>query len=201
MRILILVAVTAIAALAAGWYVVEGRPAHVAAAALSGGGTRHPQEVRSVKIVGDRLPRTMLESRLVTKIGEPLDSASLEADRRSLREALVARGHWAAEVAAPDVLFGASGGAHVAFRVEPGSIYHVREVALSGDTAGVPALRAALTVAKGDEISPQRLARNVELLTAYLARHGKPGTVAVETTTDREALAVDVRFVVRRVAR
>ena len=197
---MILVAVTAVVALAAGWYVVERMPHDGAAATAMFAPKAAPQEVRSVRIEGDRLPLTVLESLLRTRVGDSLDSALLETDRRALRDALVARGHWAAEVAPADVLFGDAGGAHVLFRVEQGPIYKVREIEITGDVAGVPAVESALTLARGDDVSPQRLSRNVELLTSYLSRHGKPATVSVEATTDRAATAVDVRFVARRVA-
>lgn len=204
MRSLLLV-VTALAALSAGgWYVVEWMPHDgVASASASGALTAparalHPQQVRSIRLLGDRLPLTILEAQLSVKIGDLLDDERLAADRRAVRDALVERGHWAADVSAPELLFGDDGGVHVSYRVVPGPIFHVRDVSIVGGAA--PA--EPLTLTTGDDVSPQRLARNAELLAAYLARHDAPGArVTVETATDRDARAVDVTFVVQRAGR
>lgn len=198
MRSLLLV-VSAVAALvASGWYLVEWMPHEAAAAAsLAPRAERvRPQEIRSLRLEGDRLPLTILAAKMSTRVGDSLDALALDLDRRALRDALIARGHWAADVSAPEIVFGDDGGAHVSFAIVPGEVFHVRDVAIEGST--VIALRHALTLTAGDDVSPQRLARNAELLAAYLDRHGHAGCeVTVETTTDRAARAVDVKFVVR----
>jgi hypothetical protein len=200
MRQLLLV-VTAVAALAAGgWYVMEWMPAASIASASAAtpkasGELVHPQQIRSIRLVGDRLPITILGSVLTAKVGDLLDDSVLEADRQALRAELVERGHWAADISPPAVQFGSDGAAHVAYTVVPGPVFHVRDVRVDGDGTHAE----ALTLTAGDDVSPSRLARNAELLVAYLARHGSPGAqVTVETSTDRDARAVDVRFVVTR---
>jgi outer membrane protein assembly factor BamA len=200
MRSLLLAVTAALVALGAGWYVVEWMPSEARAAASIGHSrAARPQEIRSVRLTGDRLPLTILESRLATKVGDSLDADRLDADRIALRDVLVARGFWATDVSPAEIAFGSDGGAHVTFRVTTGLVFHVRGVAIEGEDRGV--LAEALTLTAGDDVSPQRLARNAELLATHLARAGRPAQVSVETTTDREAYAVDVTFVVKRAAR
>ena len=200
MRSLLLALTAALVALGAGWYVVEWMPSEArAAASLTQVRAARPQEIRSVRLAGDRLPLTILESRLATRIGDRLDGERLDADRTALREALVARGFWATEVSPAEIAFGPDGGAHVTFRVATGLVFHVRDVSIEGEDTGV--LAQALTLTRGDDVSPQRLERNAELLATFLARAGRPAQVSVETTTDREAYAVDVTFVVKRAAK
>jgi outer membrane protein assembly factor BamA len=202
MRSLVLAA-AAIAALGiGGWYVVEWMPNQAAAAATSMASRKadradHPQQIRSLRLAGERLPTTLLGAKLSTKIGDTLDLARLAADRQVLRDAMLARGCWAADVSGPEIAFGDDGGAHVSFRIVQGPVFRVRGVTIAGDAATSAALRTELTLAEGDDVSPDRLARNAELLTSYLQRHGSPGArVTVETATDRDARAVDVTFVV-----
>jgi hypothetical protein len=206
MRSLFLVTAALAALVAGGWYVVEWMPSGAAAASITAAGTPpaagparkvHPQQIRSIRLIGDRLPTTILAAQLTAEVGTPLDQDVLDADRARLRETLIGRGYWAADVGEPVVAFGDDGGAHVSYRIVTGTVFHVRAVRVTGD-ATVDELAEALTLAPGDDVSPQRLARNAELLGAYLARHGKPALVTVETTTDRDARAVDVAFVVRK---
>jgi outer membrane protein assembly factor BamA len=191
-------AAAAIAALAlGGWYVVEMVPGNAAAAAIGSGAAEHPQQIRSLRLDGDRLPVTILGAKLATKVGDTLDMVRLIADRQALRDTLVGRGYWAAEVSAPDIVFGDDGGAHITIRIATGPVFHVRDVAITGDRSD--ALRSELTLAAGDDVSPERLARNADLLASFLRRSGAPSAeVTVETTTDLAARAVDVRFVVSR---
>ena len=198
MRSLLLVVAAVAALVASGWYLVEWMPGEASAAAsiAPAPGRSRPQEIRSLRLDGDRLPLTILGAKLTTHVGDTLDELALDVDRRALRDALIARGHWAAEVSAPEITFARDGGAHVSFKVVTGEVFHLRGVAIAGTS--VAALRDALTLTAGDEVTPQRLARNAELLGAYLDRHGHPGCqVTVETTTDIGARAVDVEFVVR----
>jgi outer membrane protein assembly factor BamA len=197
MRSLVLVAAAIGALGAGGWYVVEWMPSQAAAAAsITSPPADHPQQIRSVRLEGERLPTTLLGAKLSTKIGDTLDLARLATDRQVLRDAMLARGCWAADVSAPDIVFGDDGGAHVSFRIVPGPVFRVRAVTIAAADA---ALRTELTLAEGDDVSPDRLARNAELLTSYLRRHGNADArVTVETATDRDARAVDVTFVVSR---
>jgi outer membrane protein assembly factor BamA len=197
-RSLVLVAAAIGALGAGGWYVVEWMPGEAAAAAtMVSRPADHPQQIRSLRLEGDRLPITLLGAKLSTKIGDTLDIARLASDRQVLREAMLGRGCWAAEISAPEIAFGDDGGAHVSFRIVPGPVFRVRGVAIAADAATAAALRTELTLAEGDDVSPDRLARNAELLTSYLQRHGDAAAqVTVETATDRDARAVDVTFVV-----
>jgi outer membrane protein assembly factor BamA len=207
MRSLFLVTAALAALVAGGWYVVEWMPSGAAAASITATGTPEvqaapvpavrPQQIRSIRLIGDRLPTTILAAQLTAEVGAQLDQEVLDADRARLRETLIGRGYWAADVGEPVVAFGDDGGAHVSYRIATGTVFHVREVRVTGDATAAE-LAEALTLGPGDDVSPQRLARNAELLGAYLARHGKPAQVTVETTTDRDARAVDVAFVVRK---
>src|SRR5690348_7316527 len=161
----VLLAAAAIAALAAGgWYVAEWMPSQQAAAAsITSRPADHPQQIRSVRLDGERLPTTLLGAKLSTKIGDSLDLARLAADRQVLRDAMLARGCWAADVGAPDIVFGDDGGAHVSFRIVAGPVFHVRGVTIAADAATAEALRTELTLSEGDDVSPERLARNADL--------------------------------------
>jgi len=206
MRSLLLVAAALAALVAGGWYVVEWMPHEgVAAASVTATPAQvHPQQIRSIRLDGDRLPLTILGATLSAKVGDTLDQATLDADRQTLRDTLIGRGFWAAEVGAPEITFGGDGGAYVAYRIDPGAVFHVRSVTVAPPSVrgADGALDAAVTLSPGDDVSPQRLSRNAELITSYLARHGHPGAqVSIETTTDRDARAVDVKFVVRAAPR
>src|SRR5690242_20651623 len=111
MRSLFLAAAAVAALGAGGWYVAEWIPSSAAAAASitaarSAAGViavppardraDHPQQIRSLRLDGDRLPTTILGAKLGSKIGDTLDADQLAADRKTLRDALIGRGFWAA---------------------------------------------------------------------------------------------------------
>lgn len=213
MRSLFLAAAAVAALGAGGWYVAEWMPSSAAAAASittagrSAAGTialppardraDHPQQIRSLRLDGDRLPTTILGAKLASKIGDTLDLDRLAADRKTLRDALIGRGFWAAEVSAPEIVFGDDGGAHVSFRIVTGPVFHIRTVTVAGDAPA--GLLAEVTLTAGDDVSPDRLARNADLLASALRRRGATAaTVSVETSTDRDTRSVDVTFVVTR---
>jgi outer membrane protein assembly factor BamA len=202
--------VGALAVIAAGWYVIEWMPGEAAAAsgghalvaprsATATGSIARTQTIDSVRLDGAHLPVTTFSEAMRTRVGATLDDDVLARDRRAIRDLLIERGHWTADVSEADVTFDGDGGAHVVFRVLTGPVFEVRAVTVAGDLAPKIArvLPSVLTVTPGDDISPSRLARNAAMLTTELARAGvRDATVTVETSTDRHALAVDVTFVV-----
>jgi outer membrane protein assembly factor BamA len=199
--------VGAAAVIAATWYVIEWMPgeaaaasgARVASATSKAAPQPRTQTIESVRLDGAHLPVTTFSEAMETAIGTTLSDDVLDRDRRAIRDLLIERGHWTADVGEAEVTFDYDGGAHVVFRVVPGPVFHVRAVTVTGDLAPKIArvVPSVLTVTSGDDISPARLARNATMLTTELERVGIRGaTVTVETSTDRQALAVDVTFVV-----
>ena len=131
------------------------------------------QEVRSVELLGANLPSWTLRSALTTQVGTTLDQAHLDADRSMLRDMLVARGHWAVAVAAPQISFAPSGGAYVTFDIAVGEVYRVGAIRVVGvNAARAASLASTVTLAIGDDVLPERLQRNVELLSDELVRQG-----------------------------
>lgn len=153
------------------------------------------KDVQSISIDGGRgLPVSTLREAMQTKIGEEVETATLERDRRALERALAERGYLAAKVASPIVTFGPQGGVYVVFDVDRGPLFHIRNVRLEGPSwsdAGV------VPVASGDEARGDRLARVRQAAQATLARHGKTLTVELALETDTADAMVDVIFTTR----
>ena len=149
-----------------------------------------PQQVQSVSLDGGpRLPVAALREVLSTRPGDLIDQARLERDRAAMQQALEARGFLAAKVSPAQVTFDEVGAAYVTFAVDPGPVFHVRSVAVTGASvkdAGI------VTIAAGEIVSPARIAEARDALADRLTARGKRGTVTVQMTTDAAAAAVDV---------
>ncbi len=150
--------------------------------------------VQSIAIDGGRLlPRSALRAVVSTKVGDRLDERRLERDRAAIEAELEARGHLSAKVAPASVTHGPRGGAYVVFDVEPGPMYHLRSVTVTG-----PGQREAdvVRLAAGDEASHVRITRARQALADTLARHGGK-QVELVVTTDEAAAALDVELATR----
>jgi hypothetical protein len=150
--------------------------------------------VQGVAIDGGRkLPQAALRAVISTKAGDRLDERQLERDRAAIE----ARGHLSAKVSPASVTHGPRGGAYVVFDVEPGPMYHLRSVTVTG-----PGQRDAdvVRLAAGDEASHDRIARARQALADTLARRGGKQVgkqVELVVTTDEAAAALDVELATR----
>jgi len=137
------------------------------------------------------LPLHDLRATLTTRPGEPLDDATLVADRAALEDLLEARGYLAAKVAPAAVVFGRNGGAYVVFDVERGPLFHLRNVTITG-----PGERDAtvLTLAAGDEASRDRIARARQVLEDALARRSTRARVELRIEAHPATATVDVEL-------
>lgn len=150
--------------------------------------------VQGVAIDGGRkLPRAALRAVISTNAGDQLDERRLERDRAAIEAELEARGHLSAKVAPASVTHGPRGGAYVVFDVDPGPMYHLRSVTVTG-----PGQRDAdvVRLAAGDEASHDRIARARQALADTLARRGGK-QVELVVTTDEAAAALDVELATR----
>jgi len=154
--------------------------------------TSRPQEVQSVALEGHDLPVAALRSVLVTHTGDLLDSAKLTTDRTALEAELVASGYLGAKVQAAQVLFDAAGGAYVTFALTPGSLFHVREVTVTGAQASETGI---MTIGHGDIVRSDRLEQARDALTTRLASRGKPEHVSVRLVSDPRTSTADVVLV------
>lgn len=154
--------------------------------------TSRPQEIQSVALEGRDLPVAALRSVLVTHTGDPLDSTKLTTDRIALEAALVSSGYLGAKVEAAQVLLDASGGAYVTFALTPGSLFHVREVKVTGAHASETGI---MTIGRGDVVRSDRLEQARAALTTRLASRGKPETVSVRLVSDPLTSTADIVLV------
>lgn len=153
------------------------------------------QQVQSISIDGGRgLPVTQLRQVLSTKLGDVVDTATLERDRAAMEHELATRGYLAAKVESPIVTYGPAGGVYVVFEVERGPLFHIRNVHLEGagwtDAGVVP-------LAGGDVAHGGRIERVRQAAEQTLARHGKRMRVEVSVETDHGDAMVDVRLTTR----
>jgi hypothetical protein len=189
-----LVLVTALAAVGSGLAIrylpeeAQAAPASAPAPSLDA------RAVQSIALDGGRnLPSAALRAVVSTKVGDPLDEQRLERDRAAIEAELEARGYLAAQVAPASVTHGRRGGAYVVFDVEPGPMFHLRSVTVTG-----PGQRDARVVrlAAGDEASHARILRARQSLADSLARRGGK-QVELRVTTDEAAAALDVELATR----
>lgn len=152
-----------------------------------------PQQVRSVSLDGHRLPSSRLRAVLETHPGEQLDPKRLQRDRDAMERALSDLGYLAAHVEPAQVTFDAAGAAYVTFEVDQGSMFHLRNVEVSG--AGKDA--TVVTLAPGDDAVHGRIEHARSALAEGLARRGRPATVELSVHTDLAAAAVDVTLATR----
>jgi outer membrane protein assembly factor BamA len=158
--------------------------------------TAPPREVASIRLDGPSLPIVTLQGALATRLGSPVDEATLAADRVRISDILTERGHLGAEVAPATVLYGPSG-AHVTFAVVPGPIYRIRSVRVEG--AAAADLDDVTTALPGEEVSLQRARHGVDQIDRWLAEHGAPeAKVDYRLELDREGRLADIVYKVSR---
>ncbi len=182
-----LVLLTALVA-AGAWVAIRQLPQKEAQA--SAPPSIDPRGVLAIAIDGRNLPRHALRAAVSTKVGDLLDDRQLERDRAAIEAELEARGYLSARVAPPTVTRGPRGGAYIVFDVEPGPMFHLRSVTVTG-----PGQRDASVVrlAAGDEASQDRIARARQSLEDTFARRGGK-QVELVVTTDEAAAALDVEL-------
>ncbi|HEY4244743.1 MAG TPA: POTRA domain-containing protein [Kofleriaceae bacterium] len=146
--------------------------------------------IKGISFEGQRLPEAELRETLRTKIGDALDAAQLERDRAAMQALLAGQGYLAARVAPAELTIRPGGDAYVNFAVDPGLLFHVRRVEVTG--AGRDA--NVVTVSAGDEALAGRFERARQALADALARRGKPARVDLTVETDTAAAVVDVKL-------
>ena len=149
-----------------------------------------PGQVQSIALDGRDLPSAALRGAISTQIGDLADAARLERDRAAIQDELFARGHLAAKVAPASVTHGPRGGAYIVFDVDPGPLFHLRSVTVTG-----PGQRDAAVVrlAAGDAAIQGRVALARQALAdAYLGHGGK--RVDLRVSSDTAAAALDVEL-------
>jgi outer membrane protein assembly factor BamA len=151
------------------------------------------QEVRSISLVGNRVPQSQLRELLETRAGDPLDAARLARDRETMERALADLGYLAARVEPASVVLDAAGAAYVTYEIDQGKLFQLRTIEVTG--AGKDA--AVVTLVAGDEARRDRIEQARVALADALARHSKAATVELSVHTDLAAAAVDVTLTTR----
>ncbi len=145
------------------------------------------QQIQSISIDGGRgLPLAALRAVLVSKPGEQVDDAKLEADRIALGAELASRGYLAALVRPAVVTY--STGAYVVYEIDAGDVFKIRDVKVIGASEK----DAVITISKGDEALASRIESARQILAENLERHGKKHTVTVSIERDIANHVVDV---------
>jgi hypothetical protein len=166
------------------------------------------QEVRSISLIGHRLPQSRLRQVLETQPGDLLDTPRLERDRAAMERELADLGYLAARVEPASVTFDAAGAAYVIFEIDQGKLFHLRTIEVTG--AGKDA--AVVTLATGDDARRDRIEHARAALAEALARRGERAergqrgqrgqrgpapSVELSVRTDLAAAAVDVTLATR----
>lgn len=184
-HILVLAALTSIA----GVIVVKNLPAEGEAVAATHEHARHPGDIEAIAMDGRDLPLAQLRKSIESRVGEQLDSKTIERDRQALATAMVARGYRAAVVETPSVRFDADGGAFVSFPIQAGALYHVRAVKVVGATGTVT------TLVEGDEATASAIEGARHVVETAAVRKGGKGADAV--VRDVGGGLVDIELVAR----
>ena len=151
------------------------------------------QEVRSVAFDGKRVMAAQLRQVIATRPGTQLDAGRLRDDRAAMERALADLGYLAARVEPARIAFDAAGAAYVTFAVDQGSMFHLRNVEVTGAGKGA----TVVTLAAGDDALRSRIERARGELADALARRGRPAGVELSIRTDVAAAAVDVVLATR----
>ena len=167
-----------IAALAA-WVVIRHLPERQAVAGVAHTAPHAGALIESVALDGDDLPMAALRAALATRVGAPLDQATLARDRSALEAVLVARGYLAAHVAPAQVLSD-GGAADVTFDVHPGRLFVISHVSVVGAS---PLDAGVVTLSPGDPVLASRLAEARQALTARLISRGAAHAVVTTHLT------------------
>jgi len=171
---------------AAAWGIVHLQSGEAAAAEPVH--PSHRGEIESVALEGRGLDMPELRQVVASKAGAQLDDGTLARDREALRDALVRHGYLAA-TAGDTITYDGDGGAFVTFSIARGPLYHVRSISVTGATAEEAGV---VTIASGDAVDADRLARARTALADRLASRGKRRDVTVEMRTDDHLATVDV---------
>ena len=151
------------------------------------------QEVRSVSLDGRRLLSAQLREVLETRPGQQLDPDRLKRDRDAMERALADLGYLAARVEPAVVSFDRAGAAYVTFEIDQGSMFHLRNVKVTGAGKDV----TVVTLAAGDAAIRDRIERARQGLVDGLTRRGRAAQVELSVHTDLAAATVDVTFATR----
>jgi outer membrane protein assembly factor BamA len=151
------------------------------------------QEVRSVALDGRRVLSAQLRAVIDTRPGAQLDTDRLRRDREAMERALADLGYLGARVEPAKVTFDAAGAAYVTFAVDQGTMFHLRNIEVTG--AGKDA--TVVTLAAGDDALRSRIEHARAELADALARRGRPSAVELSIHTDVAAAAVDVVLATR----
>ena len=171
---------------AAAWGIVHLQPGEAAAAEPVH--QDHRGQIESVALEGRGLDMPELRQVVASKAGNRLDDGTLARDREALRDALVRHGYLAAAVG-DTITYDGDGGAFVTFSIARGALYHVRSIAVAGATAEEAGV---VTIATGDALDADRLARARTALADRLASRGKVRDVRIEMRTDDHTATADV---------
>jgi len=154
-----------------------------------------PQEIQSVSLDGRNLPLAALRDVLLTKPGDLINLETLARDRSVREETLVERGYLAAHFAVARVTFGNGRATYVTFPIEPGPMFHIRNVSITGASeldAGV------VTLGSGETADASRLTLARQALQARLEVRSKHSLVVTKLAPDLAAGVVDVELSVTR---
>lgn len=191
MRLVGLIIATVIVAV---WAMFRQGPVTTASAeAAVGRPVARLQEVRSVALDGRRVRSAQLRAVIDTRPGAQLDTDRLRRDREAMERALADLGYLGARVEPARVTFDAAGAAYVTFAVDQGSMFHLRNIEVTG--AGRDA--TVVTLAAGDDALRSRIEHARAELADALARRGRPSAVELSIHTDVAAAAVDVVLATR----
>jgi hypothetical protein len=174
----------------ATWGVVTLAPremsagAEVNASAAAHGGA----VVRCIRFRGDVDP-VGVRGEIRTKVGAPVDPASVITDRQLIEARLVLDGHLDAAVTA-------EGDVDVVFTIAAGPLYQLGAVHLVGPLAmQYPALADELPDAADGDVSARAIERTEERLLGWLEAHGlRRAIVTHRLDVDRAAKRVDVTY-------
>jgi hemolysin activation/secretion protein len=176
------------------WAVIRHLPASEAKAEASAAAGR-PQEIQSVSLDGRGLPLAALRDVLETKAGQLVDLATLSRDRAVLEEALIARGYLAARVADARVTFGAGGATFVTFPIEPGPMFRIRNVTVTGASAQEAGV---VTLGAGETADAARITQARQALEARLGVRSQRSLVLTRLAPDMAAGLVDIELAATR---
>ena len=153
--------------------------------------------VEAVRFSGPGLRAAFLSDVVTTREGSPLRENLLESDRQRVLEALIARGHLDAKVAAPRVSWH-QGAAWVEFPVDAGPVYVVRAVTVEGKaTKRHPGVADVPTLRIGDDADADAIEASADLLRDWLAARSVRAKVTVATDVEPYGKQVDIRYVVQ----
>jgi len=178
-------------ALLAGWVGIRHLPQEAQAEPVIS--NVKPQEIRSVGLDGRGLPMAALRSVLETQVGNIVDRAAIERDRKALTETLVGRGYLAANVGEARVTFGVGGAAYVVYPIQQGPLFRVRSINVEGASAA----EAGVVTLAGEVADAERIGLARKAVEERVRVRGKQSAVVASLSLDNAAGLVDVRLTAR----